>query len=139
DNGVVHRDLKPPNIFLARDDDLHVRVKVLDFGIARLADRAGVTQAGLLLGTPTYMAPEQATGRVEEIDGRSDLFALGATAFLASAGREVHLASGVVELVGRMGTVPAPRLREVAPHVSARFADIVDRALEFKREDRYPD
>jgi hypothetical protein len=84
------------------------------------------------------MSPEQASGRQAEIDARSDIFAIGATAFMILANRGVHEAQGVIELVARMGTLPAPRLRDVAPHVSELVARIVDRALEFKREDRYP-
>jgi len=113
-------------------------VKVLDFGLARLEELRTGTSAGLALGTPSFMSPEQASGRQTEIDARSDIFAIGATAFMILANRGVHEAQGVIELVARMGTLPAPRLREVAPHVSEELARIVDRALEFKREDRYP-
>ena len=135
-NGVVHRDLKPANLFLNKDASGH-GVKVLDFGLARLAELRSVTSAGLALGTPSFMAPEQASGRQTEIDARSDLFAIGATAFMILADRGVHEADGVIELVARMGTLPAPKLREVAPHVSEAVAAIVDRALEFERENRY--
>ncbi|HSO39764.1 MAG TPA: serine/threonine-protein kinase, partial [Labilithrix sp.] len=137
EHGVVHRDLKPANLFLNRDPAGH-GVKVLDFGLARLAEVRSGTSAGLALGTPSFMAPEQASGRQEEIDARSDIFAVGATAFMILANRGVHEAAGVIELVARMGTLPAPKLRDVAPMVSEPVARIVDRALEFKREDRYP-
>lgn len=91
EHGVVHRDLKPDNIFLARDpDDGRLRVKVLDFGLARLAESHITTQLGLALGTPSYMSPEQAAGRSEEIDGRTDLFALGATGFRLLTLRRIH-------------------------------------------------
>jgi serine/threonine-protein kinase len=136
-NGVIHRDLKPANLFLNKDPAGH-GVKVLDFGLARLEEFRSGTSAGLALGTPSFMAPEQALGRQREIDARSDLFAIGATAFMILANRGVHDADGVLELVARMGTLPAPKLRDVAPHVSAELAAVVDRALEFKREDRYP-
>lgn len=137
EHGVVHRDLKPANLFLNKDP-AGPGVKVLDFGLARLEEARSVTGVGLALGTPSFMAPEQANGRREEIDARSDIFAMGATAFMILSGRGVHEADGVLELVARMGTLPAPKLREVAPHVSEAVARIVDRALEFKREDRYP-
>jgi serine/threonine protein kinase len=136
-NGVVHRDLKPANLFL-NNDPAGPGVKVLDFGLARLEELRSVTGVGLALGTPSFMAPEQANGRTTEIDARSDIFAVGATAFMILAGRGVHEAEGVLELVARMGTLPAPKLREVAPQVSESVARLVDRAVEFKREDRYP-
>jgi eukaryotic-like serine/threonine-protein kinase len=137
EHGVVHRDLKPANLFLNKDASGH-GVKVLDFGLARLEELSTGTSAGLALGTPSFMAPEQASGRQTEIDARSDIFAIGATAFMILANRGVHEANGVLELVARMGTLPAPKLREVAPHVSEQVAQIIDRALEFQREDRYP-
>jgi serine/threonine-protein kinase len=137
EHGVVHRDLKPANLFLNKDPS-GPSVKVLDFGLARLEEARSVTGVGLALGTPSFMAPEQANGRTTEIDARSDLFAVGATAFMILSGRGVHEADGVLELVARMGTLPAPKLRDVAPQVSEAVARIVDRALEFKREDRYP-
>lgn len=137
EHGVVHRDLKPANLFLNKDP-AGPGVKVLDFGLARLEELRSVTGVGLALGTPSFMAPEQANGRTTEIDARTDIFAVGATAFSILAGRGVHQADGVLELVARMGTLPAPKLREVAPEVSLPVALLVDRALEFKREDRYP-
>ncbi len=138
--GVVHRDLKPDNIFLARDPDdpTRVKVKVLDFGLARLAEAAGNTQFGLALGTPSYMAPEQAAGRHDEIDGRTDLFALGATGFRILASRRIHEEENLVMLVAKMATEPAPPIRSVAPNVSPGVAAIIDRALAFERADRYP-
>jgi serine/threonine-protein kinase len=139
EHGVVHRDLKPDNIFLARDPDSgKLRVKVLDFGLARLTESASTTQFGLALGTPSYMSPEQAAGRAGEIDGRTDLFALGATGFRLLALRRIHEEENVVRLVTLMANEPAPAIRSVAPNVSERVAAIIDRALAFDREDRYP-
>ncbi|AKV02877.1 Serine/threonine-protein kinase pkn3 [Labilithrix luteola] len=139
-HGVVHRDLKPENLFLARDPEREgIRVKVLDFGLARLSETGPVTSAGLALGTPAYMSPEQASGKTSEIDGRTDLFALGATAFRLITGRRIHDADNIVMQVVKMATVPAPRIRTVKADVSEPFARIVDRAIAFNREDRYPD
>lgn len=136
EHGVIHRDLKPANLFLNKDP-AGPGVKVLDFGLARLEEARSVTGVGLALGTPSFMAPEQANGRTAEIDARTDIFAVGATAFMILANRGVHEADGILELVARMGTLPAPKLRSVAPHVSEVLANIVDRALEFQRDDRY--
>jgi serine/threonine-protein kinase len=146
--GVVHRDLKPENLFLAsapssRQSDsaerAATRVKVLDFGLARLLDGATITSHGLALGTPSFMSPEQAAGRIEEIDGRTDLFALGATGFRVRTGRRIQEGANAVELVTKMANFAAPRIRSMAPEVSEPYARVIDRALEFKREDRYPD
>jgi serine/threonine-protein kinase len=138
-HGVVHRDLKPENIFLARDpEEGHLRVKVLDFGLACLTDAERTTGLGLALGTPSYMSPEQAAGRSEEIDGRTDLFALAATGFRLLAQRRIHEETDPVRLVGRMANEPAPPIRSVCPSVSEQVAAIIDRALAFRREDRYP-
>jgi serine/threonine-protein kinase len=135
--GVVHRDLKPENLFFAQEADGRTRVKVLDFGMARLLDQAAITTYGVALGTPSFMAPEQAAGRIDEIDGRTDLFALATTGFRLRAGRRVHEAEDVVELVQMMAQAPAPPIRTISPDVSAPFARVIDRALQFRREDRY--
>ncbi len=137
DCGVVHRDLKPENLFFARMDDGSTRIKVLDFGLARLLQGQAITSYGLALGTPSFMSPEQAAGRTDEIDGRTDLFALAATGFRLRTGRRIHEADGPVELVQKMSQLPAPPIRSVAPDVSEPFARVIDRALQFRREDRY--
>ncbi len=114
DKGVVHRDLKPDNLFVTTEG----RIKILDFGLARLLDGiAGdhKTRTGLALGTLPYMAPEQALGRRNEIDGRVDLFALGATMFRILSGRKVHEAHSEAELLMAMASRPAPPLKSVAP------------------------
>jgi serine/threonine-protein kinase len=148
-NGVIHRDLKPENIFLLDEQSADVvaatttggpRVKVLDFGLARLIDSAGSTVHGVALGTPSFMSPEQAAGDGRDIDGRADLFSLAATGFRIIAGRRVHEgAQHPVMQIANMATLPAPKIKTVAPHVSTPLARVVDRALQFKREDRYAD
>src|SRR5581483_9335323 len=94
---VVHRDIKPENLFITRAGVL----KVLDFGIARVhearRERATSTRAGVVMGTPAFMAPEQARARWDEVDGRTDLWAVGATMFKLLTGRVVHLAETVNE------------------------------------------
>jgi serine/threonine-protein kinase len=139
--GVVHRDLKPENLFLVREDGADaasgVKVKVLDFGLARLLQGQAITSYGLALGTPSFMSPEQAAGRIDEIDGRTDLFALAATGFRICAGRRIHEAGNAVDLVRKMASMAAPKVRTVRPDVSEPCARVIDRALEFRREDRY--
>jgi serine/threonine-protein kinase len=138
--GVIHRDLKPENLFLARDDeDDRIRVKVLDFGLARVADTGQATNAGRALGTPSFMSPEQAAGDTSAIDGRTDIFALGSTLFQLTSGRRIHEADNIVALVLKMASLPAPPFKTVVPSASDAFARIVDRALQFEKTDRYPD
>jgi serine/threonine protein kinase len=135
DKGIVHRDLKPANLFLCRDGT----VKVLDFGIARLLhdNVARLTATGMMMGTPAYMAPEQARTSGKLVDGRSDLYAVGATMFRILAGRHAHTGK-LAQLIVQVATERAPKLGTVAPHVPPAVCAIVDRACEFEPERRYP-
>ncbi len=135
---IIHRDIKPANLYVMTDGTL----KVLDFGIARVRDAAStgqaVTSTGILLGTPAYMAPEQALGKSREIDGTTDNWSVGATMFSLLSGRLVHEGETVTELVVKLATQPAPSLAAVAPHVDPRVVEIVDRALAFDKSRRWP-
>jgi eukaryotic-like serine/threonine-protein kinase len=135
EKGIFHRDIKPDNIFATHDGG----VKLLDFGIARLADPTGVsfTGSGATMGTPAFMAPEQAMGDAEQVDGQSDLWALGATMFTLVAGRHVHEASSVNQQLVLAATRPAPRLLDAAPATPRALADVIDRALAFAKRDRF--
>ncbi|WP_437854543.1 protein kinase domain-containing protein [Sorangium sp. So ce363] len=138
--GVVHRDLKPENIHLGNDG----RVRMLDFGIARVVDgltglpEKTATKTGMIMGTATYMAPEQATGLIHDIDGRTDLFGLGATMFRLLAGRQVHGEVTEAMEVIAAATEAAPPLASIAPGISPAVAAVVDRSLAFIKFHRYP-
>jgi serine/threonine-protein kinase len=135
--GIVHRDLKPDNLLLTRAGT----VKLLDFGIARLRElstASNATQDGLTMGTPAFMAPEQARGLWDEVDAQSDLWALGATMFNLLSGRLVHEARTANEQLLSAMTHPAAPLSSVVPGVSAVVAHIVDKALAFDKAKRWP-
>ncbi len=130
--GVVHRDIKAENVMLDRETGLAM---LTDFGIARLAETTPLTATGTVLGTVQYMSPEQVTG--DELDGRSDLYALGVLAFLMLSGRfpfERNSPSAV--LVAHVNSAPPP-LCEVAAHVPAALGRVVDRLLSKARDGRY--
>jgi serine/threonine-protein kinase len=135
---VVHRDLKPDNVFVTKSGD----VKVLDFGVARWNDgksSSDMTGVGMVLGTPAYMPPEQALGRREDVDAQSDLWAVGATLFVVLSGESVHAGGDAkAKLIATARTRARP-LREAAPDIPRSVAMVVDRALAFHKSDRWPD
>ena len=132
--GVVHRDIKPANLFLTRDGT----VKVLDFGIARLDATAGqLTSVGALMGTPGFMAPEQARGQSSEIDGRTDVWAAGATLFSLLTGVPVHDGETSQMVMLAAATQPAPSLGLLLPDAPAAVVALVDRALAFDKAARW--
>jgi serine/threonine-protein kinase len=131
--GVVHRDVKPANVMvdLAMDS-----VKVTDFGIARIAD-ASRTRTGMVLGTPSFMSPEQMAGR--RIDGRSDLYSLGVMLFQLLCGQLPHRADSMAALMNRIVNQRAPDIRSLRPELPAALADLVALALEKRPELRHAD
>ena len=137
--GVVHRDLKPDNIFLARDPSGRAFPKVLDFGVSKLADHVAprVTATDTVLGTPHYMAPEQALGR-RNVDGKADQFALGIIFYEAIVGRLPYTGTSPIELIHEVarGEVPKPSIFK--SWVPKDLEDALMRALLANPEDRYP-
>ncbi|MBI5532880.1 MAG: protein kinase [Deltaproteobacteria bacterium] len=134
--GIIHRDLKPDNVFLTRSGEL----KILDFGIARLMEQAETahrTRTGQALGTPAYMPPEQAKGDWDEVDHRTDLWAVGATMFTLLTGRRVHQADTLNKLLLAAMTRPAPGVLTVRDDIPSWLAEVIDRALAFDRENRW--
>ncbi len=136
---VVHRDIKPGNLFVTKSGV----VKVLDFGLARLRDprvSGAPTASGIVLGTAAYMPPEQAQGKTSEVDARADVFAVGAVMFRALTGRPIHDAKSATERLFQAMKQRAPSLGVVAPaiaKVSLGTVGIVDKALAFDKNERW--
>jgi serine/threonine-protein kinase len=137
--GVIHRDLKPDNIFLTRDRGAPggIRVKVLDFGIAKLVTPDGnkaKTQSGSILGTPSYMSPEQCKGGID-VDGRADLYALGCIVYQMLAGAPPFVADGGGEIMAMQIYQPPPRL---PPHLGGELDALVQKLLAKRPDERAP-
>jgi tetratricopeptide (TPR) repeat protein len=136
-SGIVHRDVKPSNIFLVGsgpDASGPFHVKLVDFGVASTED-VRLTRTGAIVGTPAYMAPEQARGD-GEVDARADLYALGATLFEMLTNRPPHVGPTAIAILARLVTTPAPRLADVLPSASMRLDDAVARLLATNASDR---
>jgi serine/threonine protein kinase len=131
--GVVHRDIKPANVMIDPDSDT---VKVTDFGIARVTDTSR-TRTGMVLGTPSFMSPEQMAGR--RVDGRSDLYSLGVMLFQLLTGSLPHASESMATLMYQIANQPAPDVRSLRPGLPESLANIVALALEKRSEVRYSD
>jgi hypothetical protein len=137
DKGLIHRDIKPANLLLEEADAVgprKPRVKITDFGLARAVEDVKLTQTGLVAGTPLYMAPEQARG--EPVDHRADLFGLGCVLYACCTGRP-PFGGSTPFLVLKSVTEERPRpVQEINPHIPDYLADLIDRLLAKKPDDR---
>lgn len=131
ERGVVHRDVKPSNLMLSRRGV----VKVMDFGVARLVDQHRQTRTGVAVGTRMYMSPEQIHGH--DVDGRTDVYAMGAVLFELVTGRMPFEATSEYDLLMAQLNEPPPLVSELVPGVPPAIDAIVARAMEKRREDRY--
>jgi len=145
--GVIHRDLKPDNIYLVRDTGAPgaIRVKILDFGIAKLVGTSPAaqrtprpkTKGGSILGTPAYMAPEQCRGGVE-LDARADLYAVGCILFELLTGRPPFVGGGDGEVMAMHIYEPPPRLSNLEPDLPVELDALLAKLLTKVPEDRIP-
>ncbi|RJS23911.1 serine/threonine protein kinase [Corallococcus sp. H22C18031201] len=135
--GVVHRDLKPDNLFVVTQAQAPPALKVLDFGVAkaRRASAGDETAAGMVLGTPAYMAPEQWAG--QPVDGRADIYALAVTAYYMATGQLPFERGQMAELMLATGPVAPLAPHELAPQVSEGLSHALLRALARRPEDRF--
>ncbi|MCG8460329.1 MAG: serine/threonine protein kinase, partial [Holophagales bacterium] len=130
---IVHRDLKPGNVIL-----MDGRVKVLDFGIARMSDDSAnphLTRTGEVIGSPLYMSPEQIQGK--ELDGRSDLYSLGVIGYTLLCGREPFIAESPTEVVIKHMNEAPPDMRRHIPDLEDEWIDVIERLLRKEPSERY--
>lgn len=138
--GIIHRDIKPANLSWSPGGPL----RVLDFGLARFIegtepDHDLSTHDGAVLGTPAFMAPEQARAASSAIRQQTDIYAVGATAFALLTGRTVHEAPSLEEQLAVTSTKSAPALKRHAPDVPEAVAEVFQRALAYDASDRWPE
>jgi len=139
ERGIVHRDVKPENVFLTDAGT----VRMLDFGLARVDDPSlgaeALTRSGATLGTPAFMAPEQARGRTREVGARADVWAVGATLFAILTGRHVHVGETTAELLFVAASTPAAPISMYRPELPSVITAVIDRSLAFDAKSRFSD
>lgn len=130
--GLIHRDIKPSNILLEQGSD---RVKITDFGLARTADDASITQSGTIMGTPLYMSPEQAMS--QPLDVRSDLFSLGSVLYALTCGRPPFRAANTLAVLKRVAEDEPRPIREIIPEAPDWLVALIAKLHAKNREDRF--
>jgi eukaryotic-like serine/threonine-protein kinase len=135
--GIVHRDLKPANVCLLTIDGTPDFVKVVDFGLSKVRMSTGLTAPETVLGTPEYMSPEQAAGRIEDVDHRSDQWALACLAWRTLTG-DPPFGGHWLEVIRKIERDDPPPLLAAAPHLPAALERVLRRALAKRRASRYP-
>ncbi len=135
--GIVHRDMKPENVFLTGDLQ-RPTIKILDFGISKVesADGPALTKTGMIMGTPSYMSPEQAKG--QKIDHRTDIYAVGAILYALLTGRKPFEGNDPTSIMARVLREDPPPPRGVEPTISEAMERIIQRAMAKNPQDRYP-
>jgi serine/threonine-protein kinase len=136
DRGVIHRDMKPENVFLTGDPSAPI-AKVIDFGISKVGDKPGtaLTKTGMIMGTPSYMAPEQARG--ERVDHRADIYAVGAILYCALTGQRPFDRGDPTATLTAVLTSDPPPPRSLEPSIPTPLEMIIQRAMSKRPEDRY--
>ncbi len=130
---LIHRDIKPANVLI--EGGPRQQVKITDFGLARAADDASISQSGIIAGTPMYMAPEQAQGQT--LDQRADLFSLGSVLYQMAAGRPPFRANNTVAVLKRVCEDTPRAIREIIPETPQWLCDIIAKLHAKDPEDRY--
>lgn len=134
---MIHRDVKPANIMLTKSGE----IKLLDLGISKKLDddpnaMGHTTADGLLVGSPTYMSPEQVSAG-KDIDFRTDIYSLGITLYHILAGKPPYDGTSVVDVITQHFSAPIPDIREARPDISRRFANIIKKMMAKQKEDRF--
>lgn len=138
--GVIHRDLKPGNIFLQRTDDDTLTVKLMDFGVSKFQaaeSKKHITGTGFLLGTPEYMAPEQLAGS-RDIDPTADVFSMGAVLYRALSGERLFSGAEIGEVIRKAANHDFIPLEQLMPELAPGLVDVVARCIQRERVNRYP-
>jgi serine/threonine-protein kinase len=136
DAGIVHRDVKPSNIFLLSNGG---GVRLLDFGLSRMKSAAPLTAAGMVVGSPAYIAPEIWKGHSEEVDGRADVYSLGVILFRCLSGEVPFESESLVDMLRMVTTAERPSLRKLRPDLPPAIDAWVATALAVDRDARYAD